>query len=46
MCYTNFVAASPAGKEAKRMAEISVTFIISVLAGVVACYIYKWLDGE
>ena len=28
------------------MEEILVTFLVSVLAGVVSYYICKWLDGE
>ena len=28
------------------MEEVLTTFLISVIAGVVSCYICKWLDGD
>ena len=33
-------------KEVSFMEEILVTFLVSVLAGVVSYYICKWLDGR
>ena len=28
------------------MADLLLTFLVSVLAGVVSCYIFKWLDRD
>lgn len=43
MCYTSSAAASPAGKEAKHVHDLLLSFIISVLSGVVVYYICKRL---
>ena len=44
MCYNMFVASSWARKEVSLLESIF-SFIISVVAGIVANYICKWLDG-
>lgn len=42
VCYTLFVAAPNLAREGGT--DVITTFILSVLAGVVANYISKWLD--
>ena len=36
----------PAGRRSGRVRDDIVTFLISVIAGVVSSYICKWLDGD
>ena len=42
ICYKSCRTSS--GKEVMKMLEIVITFLISVMAGIVSYYICKWLD--
>ena len=48
MCYTEIAALLHSilwGEEVRPMSEI-ISFVLSVAAGVVANYVYKWLDEQ
>ena len=47
LCYNIFVATPYTGTEGRVVfMELVVSFVISVMASVVAYYLCKWLDGE
>ncbi len=48
MWYSNFVVAPQSGnrKGVLVLLNYTIAFIISVLAGIAAYYICKWLDGD
>ncbi len=47
LCYTVSVTASNLVAEGRcAMVDMLLSFIHSVLASVVACYLCKWLDGD
>ena len=46
ICYTGIAAEPPAERRCASMTELFTTFLVSVIAGVVSCYICKWLDRD
>ena len=45
LCYNHFAADSFQRKEVKAL-NLILSFLISVMASVIAYYICKWLDGD